>query len=162
MDTNYINDFKVVFPNYQDVFDKMCYILDINEPTDPKLQKLLNNENELFEFALKNGLLEIVIFLYEYRNISYDDKLLNYHMTDGPESRAVGQIHQVVLSNDNIKVSERDSGSYGAYFNPCISYLVRMRKFSKRRFEKGKGSVYQLNPLHLADMSQPYDQSKFN
>jgi len=92
-------------------------------------------------------------------NVSYNEKILDAYSVDDPIQTQLNSVaaSNMVMSNDNVRVSDKEIGNYGAVFNPCIKYLSRMRKYSKRNFVKGVGGFYSLNPRYLSNISEPYD-----
>ena len=146
----HIDEFKTLFPNFNEIFSKLKSLLNNDEL---EINNLIKDPEKLFIFAFTNNLLEIVIFLYQYQSIPYNEKLLTVHSVDDPKSGSIDKSpildSTVVMSDDNIKTSNKDGGSYGGSFNPCIAYLYKMRKYSARTFIKGVGGIYTINPKYI-------------
>ena len=146
----YIDEFKTIFPNFNEVFSKLKNLLNND---DAKINNLIIDPDKLFVFAFNNNLLEIVIFLYQYQSIPYNEKLLTAHSIGDP---TIGTViptpildSTIVLSNDNVIISNKDIGSYGGSLNSCIAYLHKMRKYSTRTFIKGVGGIYTISPKYI-------------
>src|SRR5437868_7546270 len=103
---SHVEIFKQVFSNHQKIYDKIIKILDIDKTNNySELTKLFNDPDKLFMFAFTNGIVEIVIFLYQYMNISYNEKILNMYSVDDPvQSQQMVSANNVVMSNDNVRL----------------------------------------------------------
>jgi hypothetical protein len=142
----HIEQFKNIFPEYAKTYEKIMSILNVDKSDSvTKFNELIADADKLFEFAINNEILEIVVFLYGYKNHAYDEKLLKLFsiFEDDCEKLDIGRV--VKYGKDIVA----KKGSNAQHFNPCIEYLDRMKKYSKRSIIKGSGCKYSLNPKYL-------------
>ena len=126
------------------------YIVD-NELVD-KFERIKNNKQELFNFAVKYGIVEIVKFLYERINIEYNLEVItgfNSTLESGKNGSSVSSSNVPITtgsSNDTIHIQVWDKFSKNR--NICINYLINMIKYSKQR-SSNKKFYYRFNPKYV-------------
>jgi hypothetical protein len=88
-----------------------------------------NNLNELFEFGIKYGFLDMVHFLYKYKNIKYDyDLVTQYCELDNDNIPKWIHVVNNKTKLDKITIDR----------NKCICYLLDMKKQSTSTSKNGK------------------------
>ena len=141
-----IFEFKEVCCRYEEIYGKMLNIVSKEE-----FEKLILDLNKLFEFCVKYDIVEIIKYLYEYKNVSYNEKILNIVSSEDCSSD-LGSMETIVPINDSM-IYGKSKGTHAGHFNQSIAYLVNIRKYSKREFIKGIGGIYSLLPRYLLDNS---------
>ncbi len=105
------------------------------------------NTSQLFFFAIKYGILDIVKFLYEELNIEYDhDILFGFDMTLDSSKMLSTALETGVESGSsgNTKLNLTTWDQFSRNRNICINYLIDMKKRSKMR-SKNKRFYYKFN-----------------
>jgi len=144
-----LEQFKKVYQDYPMTYEKIIKILEIDKTNDHSkfFNDLMSDSNKLFEFSINNDIPEIVIFLYEYKNVSYNEKLLNPFSIINDERNEL-EIEKIIKrGEDKTKINGAKTG----HLNRSVQYLDRMKKYSIRTFVKGLGGTYSLNPKYLSN-----------
>jgi hypothetical protein len=141
--------------NFTKIYGKRCtdgiYSYMIENDILNEFEKIIDKPTELFNFAVRYGIIEIVRYLYEQQNIEYDhDLILGFNTTlKSDVSTNQSTINQPVTtgsSNDSLKLQIIDKFSRNR--NICIKYLIDMKRYSSHRCNN-KRFYYRFNPKYI-------------
>ena len=147
---NFIDTFRDFYG--QDKINQIYeYIID-NEILE-EFEKVKNDKQALFSFAVKHGIFEIVKFLYERINIEYNiNVILGFNSILESGKIAGTNISSLSIpigtgsSNDRVNIQVWDKFTKNR--NICITYLINMIKYSKQR-SSNKKFYYRFNPKYI-------------
>ena len=99
-----------------------------------------DNMHDLFYFSVRYGIFEIVKFLYEDKNIEYDNDILHKFNTVLNTNDRPTSVNTVPIATDstNTKINVQVVDKFSRNRNICIHYLVYMYRFSKCRRDNKK------------------------
>jgi hypothetical protein len=99
---------------------------------EEKFASVINNLDQLFEFALEYGILDILKYLYEDKEISYNINLITKTIKLNPgydlDSTKVPIINDEG-GNIGLRIEMTEKFAYDK--QKCLEYLVEMKKKSK-------------------------------
>ncbi|MCJ7636416.1 MAG: hypothetical protein MUO21_02910 [Nitrososphaeraceae archaeon] len=145
-----------IIENFTEIYGQQCvneiYDFMIENELLVEFEKIKNSKNDLFEFGVKYGIIEIVRFLYEQINVEYDhnvilgfDTTLN-SSTETTNSMVTSQPITTGSSNNKLTIQVLDKFSKNR--NICINYLIRMKRYSKQRCSNKK-FYYRFNRKYI-------------
>ena len=132
MTTTLINEF--INLNGISSYDYLDEFIKENDLTT-EFNNIYPNTTKLFEFAVKYGLCDLVVFLYEHKNVTYNmNTITNYckSIEGGANNSLDSNNIPLVHSNGSksgMTIMVEDKYSIGR--NKCIKYLLDMKKRSK-------------------------------
>lgn len=138
-----INEFHALYGD--DAVEYLQSIISKNNLTD-EFQRVLNNQTELFNFAIKYGLYPIVHYLYIHKGVHYDlNTITNYVQcltSDNNENLISAESNGIHNKLHIVKLDQ-----YTENRNACINFLLTMRKYSTCT-TKNKHFLYRFNPKY--------------
>ncbi len=114
--------------NYNEVFE----FIEDNE-LQRKLFDVIDDNEKLFKFSIRYGVLEITKFLFEHINYSYDLKEILEYSTKIGEETFPDDTNVPIMSDTGgtIGLHIEHIDKYGKKREECIKYLINMRKKSR-------------------------------
>ena len=129
-----------------DVVDQIYTYLVENEIID-EFNNVKGNNDDLFGFAVRYGIFDIVKFLYERANIEYDHGLiLGFDTT--LKSTPSSDTSNMTTGSSNDKVNVEVWDKFTRNRNICVNYLIRMKRYSKQRVSN-KTFYYRFNSKYI-------------
>lgn len=120
----------------------------INNKLADEFDSLKTNYDKLFEFAIKYGILEIVKYLYEDKNIIYNMKIITSFDTKITTQDLAPDSVPISNGNGNSGLNMQLWDKFSIKRNECIKYLFDMRKKSVLINNNGQ-FFYKLNTKYL-------------
>lgn len=132
------------------VYERVANFIEKNNILD-EFFNVVDDDKKLFSFAMKYGILEIIRFLYENKNYTFDyNELVNYNCCIDNRTNVNNEIEQPVLThltgNDSLRFEHIDKFSHARM--KCICHLLSL-KYKSIMYSKNGKFYYKLNPKHL-------------
>ena|SRR5579885_2518956 len=105
---------------------------------EKEFEKISHDNEKLLEFSIENGIIELVKFLYEYKNLSYNFNLVIKHINFIREREIIANENPILCNysgNSGIRIRAEDK--FSVERDKCIKYLIEMRKHSKLLTKNG-------------------------
>jgi hypothetical protein len=101
---------------------------------------IVDKMQTVFEFSYKHGILAIVKYLYEVKNISYDQNILSGNtitLSSANNSNAMLNLAESG-SSENTKACFHIEDKFTEQRKICAQYLMDMRPYSEYKYKNGK------------------------
>jgi hypothetical protein len=135
MNYNYtFQEFIEIFGNSK--YEEIYQFLYQNDLIDQFLS-IIDDLNLLFDFSLHYGILSLLQFLYQYKNVSYNYKILEKYVKSINQNINFDDPNLIPIissPNENSRVNYQILDKFSIKRNLCIEYLIYMKKFSKMNY----------------------------
>ncbi|QKF93873.1 hypothetical protein QKU48_gp0415 [Fadolivirus algeromassiliense] len=142
-----IIDKFIEYVGYDKYIEVKEYI-ETNKLLDEFRGVIINNNN-LFEFSVRYGIIEIVKFLYEHIGVTYNlNNITDYNIRiEGREANPnMASVNSDSGGNVGMNIAITDK--YTRKRNECMRYLIEMRKKSKMYSKNGQ-FYYSINKRYV-------------
>jgi hypothetical protein len=110
----------------------------------------VGNTDELFRFAVKYELFEMVEFLYVHKTVPYNIDIFDeFYTTIVSEVNSDKVAVETTGCHTSLQISKIDK--YTKNRNMCINYLLNLRKYSIYKYADNK-HVYKFNSKYISSI----------
>lgn len=160
---NLVNEFIKKFgkQKYDDIYEYLAENEILDKFTDI-ISKKNASPDELYVFAIKYGIFEIVYLLYVYKMIPFNFSIINqFYFGKSSDDEQIQDMLSTcvpvsgcdgdIFGGLNGKIEDK----YSTNRNICINFMIEMKKYSSMK-TKNCAFIYSIQPKHIYVIDKNY------